>query len=221
MIKPPFVLVLLIAVLAAGTACSATSVIDTNPILVAQQPSADNAQTADPPSQATAELTSSKEQPRKQPHLFGLGIGSYTPINSDVRDVFGGTKLRVGLRPILRETPRRMRFMYDVSYYSLWKDDDQAVLVPLTVGVLQGFGQETKLQTYVAVNAGAFYGRVEAPSVAVSESGWGFTANVNVGLIYNKRFTIEGRYEIMDRFAGFKFDSFSVLVAYKILAIRY
>ncbi len=220
MIKPQFVLVLLIAVLAAGAAFSATTATDTGPILVVPPPSADAVQVADPAA-VTAELTLSEEQPRRQPHLFGLGVGSYTPINSDVTDVFGGTKLRVGLQPILRETPRRLRFNYDVSFYSLWKNDDQAVLVPLTIGVLQGFGQETKMQTYASINAGAFFGRVEAPSVGVSDSGWGFTANVCLGLIYDQRLSIEGRYEIMDRFAGFKFDSFSILAAYKILAIRY
>jgi hypothetical protein len=217
MTRQSFVLISLIALLAAGTVFAADQpappVSDTRPVLVTQE--VDTAVSVGPPP------TLVPEDNRKPPHVFGLGIGSYTPINSEVKDVFGGTKLRIGLRPILTETPERARFMYDVSFYSLWKDDDRAILIPLTVGLIKGFGQDTKTQTYAAINAGTFYGKVEAPSVGVSDSGWGFTANASVGLIYNKRFMLEGRYEIMNEFAGFKFDSFSVLAAYKLLQWRF
>jgi len=220
MTKQPFVLISLIALLATGTVFAADQpappVSDTKPVLVTQEVDVSAGSGAAP-----EQPTLIAEDTRKPPHVFGLGIGSYTPINSEVKDVFGGTKLRIGLRPILTEAPERARFMYDVSFYSLWKDDDQAILIPLTVGFIKGFGQDTKSQTYAAINAGTFYARVQAPSVGIDDSGWGFTANLSVGLIYNKRFMLEGRYEIMNEFAGFKFDSFSILAAYKLVQMRF
>lgn len=216
MIKWSFAVVLVIAVLAAGAAVASdqqvTLVSTDKPVLLAQQIE---------PSTAEAEEPVLEERNRKPPHVFGLAVGSYTPLNSDVKDTFGGTKLRVGLRPLLTETPERMRLMYDVSFYALTKDKNQAILIPLTVGMLKGFGQETKTQTYAAINAGVFYGNVDALSVGVRESGWGFTANATVGLIYNKRLSLEARYEIMDEFAGFEFDSLSFLAAYKLLQWRF
>lgn len=220
MTKHSFVLISLIALLAAGNVFAADqpamSSTDENPALVTQQAET-TIESQPPPDQPTL----AAEDTRKPAHVFGIGIGSYTPVNSEVKDIFGGTRLRVGLRPLLKETPKRARFMYDVSFYSLRKDDDRAILIPLTVGVLQGFGQDTKTQTYAAINAGTFYGKVEAPTVGVSDSGWGFTANLSVGLIYNKRLMLEGRYEIMSEFAGYKFDSFSILAAYRLFQVRF
>ncbi|GEM_PF-2197993 len=225
MIKRSFVLVWVIALLAASSAIAAdepaTTLIGTEPVLIAQQ-----AETSTESIEAASDTEADvpPDEPivqRKPPHVFGLAVGSYTSLDSEVKDTFGGTKIRVGLRPLLTEAPKRTRLMYDVSFYVLRDSGNQALLIPLTVGMMRGFGQETKLQSYVALNAGMFYGDVDAPSVGVSKNGWGFTANTTIGLIYNKRFMVEARYEIMDEFAGFDFDSFSLMAAYKILQMRF
>jgi len=220
MIHRSFVVVFVLAVLAAGTALAAAQppVLDEihRPVLMAQAP-----QTDSDSGQPNETAFSDEEQGRKPPLVIGLGVGSYTPLNSDVEDVFGGTKVRFGLRPILTELPKHMRLMYDVSYYSLEKNDDSAVLVPLTVGILQGFGQSTKTQTYAAVNVGAFYGDVFSPTMMVSRSGWGLTGNITIGLVYDKKLALEARYELMEKFAGFSFDSFSLMAAYKLFQVRF
>lgn len=216
MTKRFVILMSIIVVLAGGIALAADQPVP--PVTGTEVAQQEGTSTDAPASEATAEL---EAQPRKPPLVLGLAVGSYTPIDSDVKDTFGGTKLRVGLRPLLTEAPERVRFMYDVSFYSLEKDDDQAILIPLTIGVIQGFGQGTKLQSYAGVNAGIFYGRVDAPSIGTWDSGWRWTANATVGLIYNKRLSLEARYEVMPRFAGFKFDSFSLMVGYKILQMRF
>jgi len=212
-------LIFLITLLAAGAALADQPVApaeNSQPVLTAQQPEtpAESAVSADQP-------VISEEENRKPPHVFGLALGTYTPMNSDVKDVFGGTKIRAGLRPLLTETPERARFMYDISFIALDHEDDQAILIPLTVGLLQGFGQDTRMQSYAAINAGMFYGNVQAPSVGAFDEGWGFTANATVGICYNKRLTIEARYEIMDKFAGFNFNSLSLMAGYRILQWRF
>lgn len=220
MIHRLFVVLFVVAAMTGASAQAAAQppVIDgvEEPVLIAQAPQ------PDPDSQQSEEpAPSDEEQGRKPPLVIGLGIGSYTPLNSDVEDVFGGTKVRFGLRPILTELPERIRLMYDISYYSLEKNDDSAVLIPLTIGVLQGFGQGSKTQTYAAVNVGAFYGDVFSPTMMVSESGWGLTGNVTIGLVYDKKLLLEARYEIMEKFAGFNFDSFSLMAAYKLFQVRF
>lgn len=218
MTKPSFIPIALIAMLTAGIAVAADQPAQSpgalQPVIVAQ--ATDQPTTDEQPDQPTLEA-----EQRKPPHVFGLAVGAYIPLNSEVRDVFGGTKLRVGLRPILTETPERIRFMYDVSFFSLEDEDNQAILIPLTVGLLKGFGQDTKTQTYAAINAGVFYGDVLAPTLGIDKSGWGLTANATVGVIYNQRLSVELRYEIMEKFAGFEFDSFSIMAGYKVLSWRF
>lgn len=218
MTKPSIVLIPLIVLMAAGIAAAADQPAEpqsvAEPVIVAQ---ADD----QPGTESQPEQPMLEPQNRKPPLVLGLGVGSYTPLNSDVEDTFGGTKVRVGLRPILSEAPERMRFMYDVSFYSLKEDDNQAVLIPITVGLMKGFGQGKKTRSYAAINAGMFYADVLAPSLLIDKSGWGFTANATVGMVYNKRLQLELRYEIMDEFAGFKFDSFSAMVGYKVLSWRF
>ena len=228
MIKRSLTVAWIIAVLAAEVAIAAdqqiTPVGGGNAVVVAQQaePSANDAPASgESNTETTPDEPVLQEKTRKPPNVFGLAVGSYSPINDDVKDAFGGTKWRIGLRPLLTETPKRARLMYDVSFYSLDKEDNQAILIPLTAGIMKGFGQETKTQTYAAINAGVFYGDVDAPTLGISESGWGFTANATLGLIYNKRLSLEVRYEIMEEFAGFNFYSFSMLAAYKVLSWRF
>lgn len=228
MIKRSLALAWMFAMLAAGAVAAAEQPVipadNENPVLIAQQtePSTSDAQVSeDANTEIPAEEPILEGDDKKPARIFGLALGSYTPINDDVKDAFGGTKLRVGLRPLLTDAPKRMRLMYDVSFYSLTKGETEAILIPLTAGLMKGFGQETKTQTYAAVNAGVFYGSVDAPTLGISESGWGFTANLTMGLVYNRRLSLEARYEIMDEFAGFKFNSFSMLAAYKVLQWRF
>lgn len=150
---------------------------------------------------------------------FGPSIGIYRPTSEKVQDTFGSNWTRFGLRPFLTEVPDRWRFMFDLSYYGMSNGDDSATLIPITAGFMKGLTQHKDMLTYVALNMGPYYARVDAPSIGVNKTGWGLNANATVGAIFNQRWSLEARYEFMNEFAGFDFSAFSISVGLRMFDV--
>ena len=186
------------------------------PVLMAAEPQAGTDAEADEEQPSTVTL--------KPKVNFGLMVGAYMPTNSDVRDLFGDTWLRVGIRPIPREYADKYRLTFDFSYYSMEEANgvyiDRVRLIPVTVGILRGFGSGKNVRSYVAVNAGPYYGSFKAPSVGISEKKWKLNANVTGGLVFNDKLSIEGRYEFMEKLAGYDFSAFTVSANYRVFSAR-
>lgn len=177
---------------------------------------------ADAQDEAATEAEEAGEEGRKRRDI-ALMLGVYDPINSQVKDIFGSSWLRLGLRQLPTELGTRWRPGYDVNYYGMQRTNllvpggkEKVRLIPITVGLLRAFGKDEKVRSYVALNAGPYYGRVLAPSIGVNTTGWRLNANAAVGWIFRERFCIEGRYEFMDELAGLDFSAFSVSVALRI-----
>jgi len=167
---------------------------------------------------------SPEEKPTKPRTNYGLMLGLYNPINSQVRDVFGDNWVRFGIRPLPKDLPDRWRPSFDASYYSMSNDrllfTDRATIVPITAGFLRGSSKARKTQTYVGVHAGPYYCDVHAPSVGVDKRGWGLNANASVGVIFRDRWSVEARYEFMNEFEGLDFSAFSISASFKIFSAR-
>ena len=164
-----------------------------------------------------------EEQPVKKPSTnYGLMIGLYNPIDSEVKDIFGSSWIRYGLRPLPKDLPERWRPHFDVSFYSMSHNNDNVMLIPITVGVLKGIGDQDKdTRMYMAVNAGPYYADLNAPSVGKSKTGWGINSNATVGLLFKDRLSVEARYEYMNDFAGLDFSAFTLSAAFKVFSARF
>ena len=152
------------------------------------------------------------DKPEKKSTRFGLAVGIYSPMDSEVDDVFGGDSLRLGIRPLPGDIPRNWRPSFDISYYSMSHDGNKAQLIPITFGVFRGFGKDN-VQSYAEAHAGPFFGNVNAPSIGVDKSGVGLNVNATLGVILSERICLEGRYDYMSDFGGLDFSSLSFSVA--------
>jgi len=164
-------------------------------------------------------------QKAKRPRTnYGLMIGLYNSTSSRTRDIFGDNWVRYGIRPLPKDLPERWRPSFDASYYSMSKDrllfTDKVTIIPLSAGLLRGFGDAKKKQTYVGVHVGPYYCDVHAPSVGADKKGWGVNTNATVGVIFRERLSLEARYELMNKFEGIDFSSFSVSASFKIFTAR-
>ena len=215
--KRVFVLVFLLALLPAMVSFAADQP-ETSPDQPGPTSSVEKAAPA-----GEAESTSEEEpapQIKKQRVAMGLMIGSYNPVDSELKDVFGRHFVRYGIRPIPLEVPTIWRISWDASFYSMSRDDDKATLIPLTAGFIRGFGKGKTARSYAAVNAGIFYGHVDVPTIGAHKSGLGLNANLTVGTMLQKRLALEARYEWFDEFAGLDFSAFTISATLKLFEMK-
>ena len=208
-----FIILMSIVILAAGVAYAADQTPTPEP-----QPNTSVEQPTNQPAETPEQPAPEKETIKAKMH-FGPAIGIFSPTSSAVQDTFGGTWIRYGLRPFITEVPERWRFMIDLSYYAMDDGTDQAKLVPITAGFIRGLSQHKDMLTYMAVNMGPFYGNVDAPSIPVSKKGWGVNTNATFGMVFNQRWSLEARYEYMNKFAGFDFSAFSISAGLRLFDI--
>ena len=169
-------------------------------------------------------------KPQRPKINYGLMMGVFSPTNSDVKNLFGSSWLRIGIRPLPRDLPQKYRVTFDTSYYAMARNyadlsgnivfKDEVKLIPITVGVLRGFNQGKNTRGYIAFNAGPYYGSIKAPSVGIDEQKWGLNANATAGIIFSDTISVEGRYEYMQKLGGFDFSAFTISASYRIFSAR-
>lgn len=176
-----------------------------------------SAQTIDP----------TKLKPKKQ--FWGIELGAYLPTDGAVRDELGDALWRIGVSPVSSRFSKKVTFGPDINL--LWatnSNDSRLFLLPVTLVATIGLGMNETTETYLAVGAGPAYFdyslvRVtEAPKdglVATRYKDKGITGNVNaeVGLLFNKRLSVKGRYDYYPELDGFDFSGFSLSVNYAFL----
>lgn len=180
------------------------------------------------PVPAAPETEMTNEQPALEPEVetkkastnYALMVGLFMPTDSVVRNTFGESWIRYGIRPLPKDLPEQWRLNFDISFYKMSNSTDRVYLVPVTVGALRGFNTDKNVQTYLAINAGPYYGDLYAPSVPVSQSQIGVNANITYGIIFDEKLSIEGRYEIMSDLGGYNFNAFTVSAAVKIFTAK-
>ncbi|MDI6829401.1 MAG: hypothetical protein QME62_13040 [Armatimonadota bacterium] len=165
------------------------------------------------------------ERAKRRTVPFAVTIGKYYPTSSKVRNIFGSDWTRYGLRPLPMAEPRIWRPTFDVCYYRMSRTinsaENSVTIIPITVGLIRGYGTPEKVRGYSAVNAGVYFCNLDAPAAGVSKDGIGLTTNASLGLIIGKRFSVEGRYELMNKFAGFDFSAFSLSAAFTVFTAKF
>lgn len=215
----PFLIVLVVGATQADVVAS----VETTTVALAESATTPDAnQPASTESQPAEPQSAAANQDETNPRIgMGLMVGAFYPTSSEVRDHFGDNWVRFGLRPLPLDIPNKWRISWDAAYYHMSYLDDDVTLIPVTVGLIRGYGDKEKTRPYVALNAGVFYGNADMPSLGVDEKGWGLNMNATAGIIFNRRFSIEARYEVFDEFAGMDFSAFTLSAAVKVLEAKF
>jgi hypothetical protein len=146
------------------------------------------------------------------------GYTYFTPAASSTRDAFGGAWPKPTLGRLETKKTNKWTLTYDAASFQHEGDYD-ALLVPVTIGVQHRLGGSNTdaVQPYVALRAGPYYGKVEDDDADISQSYVNLNANVGVGVVIQKRYLIEARYDHFGgRPEGFRLDGFSILAGVKL-----
>jgi hypothetical protein len=164
----------------------------------------------------------SQTQPQGRSMNWGLQVGAYLPVDSEIRDTFGDALIRVGIAPINNKFGRSFAIRPDLGIMYAKNDDAKLLLVPLTLNVVVGFGQGQNM-SYVSAGAGpAYYDyrlyRVTPGPTLTEYDDSGLTWNVNVeaGLQLGSRLSLVGRYDWYPQKDDFDFSGFSLSLNYAI-----
>lgn len=190
--------------------------VPTSGMVVAQ---ADTAKPAEPATTDTPAGADSTTPEKKKPTVFALSLGLYSPTNGTVKRIFGSGYTRLGIRPLPTNAPHDWRFAFDVNFISMSSINGSATVIPLTAGVLRRFGKNN-VKSYAALNVGPYYGSLSIPPLDINQHGFGLDANLTFGTVFNERYCVEARYDLMNQFAGYDFSSLSISVAVKMFTAK-
>lgn len=199
----------------AAAVVQATGQVDTAASADATETSADApAADAAVPSDGRMVITESDQRKKETIHV-GVGYFAFMPTNGDTRRNFGKVWSGVGIGVFRPEAPSRLGFSWSLSVLAKNGKSD-GLLVPMTVGVQRGFGQNPDRKPYVAARIGPYYGKVDDNLKGADDSKIGGCANVAVGVIINRQFALEARYDWFTRLAGNNFNGLTLTAAVKI-----
>ncbi|MBA3725315.1 MAG: hypothetical protein H0W86_02420 [Armatimonadetes bacterium] len=150
----------------------------------------------------------------------GVDVGIYFPQSELVRDVWGENWFRIGISPLSFQTPGNWRFTFDLGIMRRSENDDSVTLIPLTFGFTKSFGRDMKMLPYVVGRVGPYWGDVDSLTFGINKSQVGWNANAAVGISFDRRFYIEGRYDHYSKFEGLDFSGFSIAAGIRVFEIR-
>jgi hypothetical protein len=202
--------------LAIAATVQAAGQADTAPDADATKASADDpaAEAAVPP-EGQAGATEGAEQEKKS--YLAVAYLAFMPTDGKTRTNFGKVWGGFGIGLFSPEYPHKQAFSWSISVLPKNGKSD-ALLIPLTVGVQRGFGQDPDLQSYAAVRVGPYYGKVEDNLQGPDDSKIGGCANVALGLIIDRRFLVEARYDWFTKLAGNNFNGLTLTAAVRVLS---
>lgn len=210
--------VVLTLMLAVPAFCQETGDVEVVPTVIHESTEIEPAE--EPAVEEVEPAPADEEEPRPRGRTaYGLMIGSYNPVNSTVKGVFGDNWPRYGLRPLPLDLPEKWRPTWDVSFYSMSRLNNSATIMPITGGFLRGFGKG-KDRAYASVTVGPCYYNVNSPTLGVDNKGWRLGGSATLGFTFRDRLSIEGRYELMDDFAGLDFSAFTVSATLRLFTMR-
>lgn len=151
---------------------------------------------------------------------IALSGGAFFPVNSEVRDKFDDYWTRVSFKTFEAEKPMEWRFIAEAGGYVL-DGPTKARLYPITAGFERGLRESSRLQPYVTLRGGPYWGKVEEPAVGFKESKIGLNLNAAFGVVIGRRFYTEVRYDYFSSIAGYNFDGISLSAGVKLFDIKF
>ncbi len=172
-----------------------------------------------------AALAASAMGQSRNPTWWGVDLGVYRPNASEIRDAFGDTLFRFGLRPFENKITRDWKFTVDVNILSARRGDDRLLAIPLTFGFTRSFGNpEDAAIPFVQVAAGPAYFDYsierDAPetqgksTVQVKDRRWGSNVNAEFGVMFNRRLCLSLRGDWYSKADDFDFSGVSLTLSY-------
>lgn len=141
--------------------------------------------------------------------------GVFVPSNSQTRDDFASTWLRIGLKPFEREKRTWPHFSAEGGALQFSGPTD-VELYQITAGVEKGFSPRGSVQPYVSLRVGPYYGRMTEDLTGAKYTKVGLNANASVGLIFSRSFYAEARYDYFNKFEGVNFSGFSLAAGFRL-----
>jgi hypothetical protein len=165
-------------------------------------------------------------QDGKSKPWWGVDVGFYHPTSNEISDRFGDTLFRLGIRPFEDRITKDWKFAVDFTVLTARKRGDRLLAIPLTFGFTRSFGNpEGSAIPFVQFGVGpAFYDYSitrDAPvetngttTERVKDSRWGGNANIEVGVMFNRRFSVSVRGDWYTKTDDFDFSGVSLSLSY-------
>lgn len=160
---------------------------------------------------------------------WGVDVGAYFPSSSEIRDIFGGALLRVGVRPFEQRVSDKWKFIVDVNALAARKHGSKLFVMPVTFGFTRSFGDpESKSIPFVQVAAGPAYydytilrnmeveaeGGKGSSTERISKKRFGANANVELGMLFDQRLAVVLRGDFYTKADDLDFNGFSLTLSY-------
>ena len=148
---------------------------------------------------------------------WGASVGAFFPNSGEMRDMFGSAFVRFGIGPFEKRISERWRSTFDFAILGANKDGNRIFALPLTFGVTRSFGNpNSRSIPFVQVCAGpAFFDYdLGRGSERFKTSRVGGNANVELGILFDRRFAITLRGDFYTKTDDFDFSGTSITFAY-------
>ena len=162
-----------------------------------------------------AVLAAEQNQDRRK--WWGVSFGVFLPNSGEIQDRFDDVFFRVGISPFEDRISDRWKFAYDLNVMYANKNGNRLLVVPLTFGFTRSFGDpEARSVPFVQFGVGPAYFdySIARGEDRIKSSRIGGTANVEAGILFDKRFAITGRADFYTKTDDFDFSGISFTVAY-------
>lgn len=154
----------------------------------------------------------------RQPLSIAVSWSEFFPAGRAVRRTAGSTWAGIGISPFTRHKREQPHFDWDITFLQ-HAGAGRLTLVPVTVGVEKAFTPRTRIQPYVSLRGGPYYGHVRLPDGDRS-SAVGFDANATLGVTFRERFFLEARYDYYSRFSGLSASGPTISAGVRLFDIR-
>ena len=168
---------------------------------------------AAPPDSQSGATGSDKRE--KQRICISLNYHAFLPTDGETRSNFGKVWSSFGIGRFRPERPKRWVLDWDATFWARDGASD-ALLIPVTVGVQRGLGQDPDRQSYLAVRVGPYYGKVDDNLKGADVSRIGGCANVALGLVINRKYVLEARYDWFTKLAGNNLNGLTLTAGVKV-----
>lgn len=170
-------------------------------------------------------------QDERAKRWWGVDVGVFHPTSSEIRDAFDENMFRIGFRPFTSHISDKWKFIVDVTVISANLHGNKLFALPITGGFTRSFAdEEENTVPFVQVGVGpAYYDysitRPGAEDVRptgtagdrrFSTKRVGGNANIELGVVLNKRFAIVGRYDYFTKTDDFDFSGASLTISYAV-----
>lgn len=166
-----------------------------------------------PPSSHVVATEGGKSE--KERICVSVTYSAFFPGDGETRENFGTMWWSIGIGRFHPERPDAWTFDWDATMLRK-KGASKALLIPVTAGVQRGLDTQRDVQPYVAVRLGPYYGEVGDNTKGPDDATIGFNANASAGIIVQRKYVLEARYDWFTPIAGNDFNGITLTAGVKV-----